>query len=503
MLTGTTPLARAGATAMKRVELSRPVRLALEAGVIREQDAVFDYGCGHGHDVEFLRELGHRADGWDPHHRPDADIKRADVVNLGYVLNVVEDPSDRVQALRDAWRLASRALVVAVRTVDEARFVSSAKEHVDGVLTGAETFQRFFRQSEARGYIDCSLEVQSIPLAPGVFVAFKDDAAEQEWLDSRATLRRRVRRLRRITEPRKTLRDEAYEQHREQLRPLEEFIAERGRLPADDEAACTTAVVEVFGSLPRAFQVIRHVADSPWWDAASEDRRNELLVRFALARLRRRPRFSALPESLQRDIKVLFGSYKAACKRADELLFSIGDPSAVKHAASASSIGKRTPEAIYAHVEAIDLLPSELRVFVGAADALIGQVPDATLVKAHLDKPRVSYLVYPDFDTDPHPALAESWVVDFRELDVRPHDYRGRENPPILHRKELFVAPDHPRFATFERLSVQEERHGLLDDAQSIGTRRAWSERLRESGWTLRGHRLVRVPGARVLAPGQ
>jgi DNA phosphorothioation-associated putative methyltransferase len=142
-------------------------------------------------------------------------------------------------------------------------------------------------------------------------------------------------------------------------------------------------------------------------------------------------------------------------------------------------------------------------VFIGAADALIGQVPEATLVKAHLDKPRVSYLVYPDFDTDPHPALAESWVVDFRELDVRPHDYRGRENPPILHRKELFVAPDHPRFATFERLSEQEERHGLLDDAQSIGTLRAWSERLRESGWTLRGHRLVRTPGAREPAPGQ
>ena len=488
---------------MKRVELSRPVRLALEGGVIREQDSVFDYGCGHGHDVEFLRELGHRADGWDPHHRPGADVRAAEVVNLGYVINVIEDPGDRIEALREAWRLARRALVVAVRTVDEARFVSSAKEHFDGVLTGAETFQRFFRQSEAREYIDECLHVRSIPLAPGVFVAFKDDAAEQEWLDSRAALRRRVRRLRRINEPRKTLRDEAYEQHREKLRLLEEFIAERGRLPADDEAEWTTAVIEVFGSLPRAFQVIRHVADSPWWDDAAEDRRNELLVRFALARLRRRPKFSALPEPLQRDVKVLFGSYRTACTRADKLLFSIGDPSAMNHAARASSIGKRTPEAIYAHVEAVDLLPSELRVFIGAADALIGQVPDATLVKAHLDKPRASYLVYPDFDTDPHPALAESWVVDFRELDVRPRDYRERENPPILHRKELFVAPDHPRFMTFKRLSDQEERHGLLDDAQSIGTRKAWSERLQEAGWSLRGHRLVRAPGAREIASGQ
>jgi DNA phosphorothioation-associated putative methyltransferase len=498
MAIGITPLTRAGATAMKRVEMSRPVRLALEVGVIREQDAVFDYGCGHGHDVRFLRDLGHHADGWDPHHRPHADLKQAEVVNLGYVLNVVENPTERVRALEAAWRLTRRALVVAVRTVDEARFVSSAKEHADGILTGAETFQKFFRQSEARSYIDGSLEVQSIPLAPGVFVVFKDDLAEQEWLDNRAALRRRVRRLRRIVEPRKTLRDEAYEQHRKLLRPLEEFIAERGRLPADGEAAWTTAVIEVFGSLPRAFQVIRHVAENSWWDAASEDRRGELLVRFALARLRRRSKFRVLPESLQRDVKALFGSYKEACTRADELLFSIGDPRVVQRAASASPIGKRTTEALYAHVDAIDLLPSQLRVFIGAADALIGQVPHATLVKAHLDKPRVSYLVYPDFDTNPHPALAESWVVDFRELDVRPHDYRDRENPPILHRKDLFVAPDHPRLTTFKRLTEQEEKHGLLDDAQSIGTRRAWSERLQESGWTLRGHRLVRLhePGS-------
>jgi DNA phosphorothioation-associated putative methyltransferase len=493
MATETTPLTRAGATALKRVELSRPIRLALETGIIRTQDTIFDYGCGHGNDIEFLGELGHRADGWDPHHRPDSDTKMADVVNLGYVLNVVENPTERVRALREAWCLTRRALVVAVRTVDEARFVSSAKEHADGILTGAETFQKFFRQSEARAYVDGSLDVQSIPLAPGVFVVFKNDLAEQEWLDNRAVLRRRVRRLRRIVEPRKTLRDESYEQHRELLRPLEEFIAERGRLPVDGEAAWTTAVIEVFGSLPRAFQVVRHVADNPWWDAAAQDRRSELLVRFALARLRRRANFGALPVSLQRDVKALFGTYKEACTRADQLLFSIGDAGAIKRAASSSPIGKRTPEALYAHVDAIDLLPSELRVFIGAADALIGQVPDATLVKAHLDKPRVSYLVYPNFDADPHPALAESWVVDFRELDVRPHDYRDRENPPILHRKELFIAPDHPRLMTFQRLSEQEAKHGLLDDAQFIGTRRVWLERLERAGWTLKGHRLLKL----------
>lgn len=491
-MSSTTALERAGTTAIKRVELSRPVRLALESGVIRPDDDVFDYGCGHGQDIEFLTELGHEASGWDPNHRPDVDLRGAAVVNLGYVLNVIEDPSARESALKSAWILAHRAIIVAVRTSNEKQFIASSSTHADGVLTGADTFQRFYGQAEARSYVDNILGVSVVPLALGVFVAFKDEGKEQEWLENRAALRRRVRRLRRIVEPRKTLRDEAYEKHRGVLRPLEEFIAECGRLPRHDEKPWTDRVIEVFGSLPRAFQVIRHVADTAWWDDAADDRRDELRIRFALARLRKRPKYSALPRGLQVDVKALFGSYKQACAEADELLFSIGDPEAVKEAVRSSSVGKRTPEGMYVHVEAIDLLPPPLRVFVGAADTLIGSVPDATLVKVHLEKPRVSYLVYPDFEVDPHPALAESWVVDFRQLDIRPYDYRGRANPPVLHRKDLFVSPDHSRYETFRRLSEHENRVGLLDKPVAIGTRDVWREHLQAAGWKLRGHRLVR-----------
>ena len=484
---------RAGATAIKRVEMSRPVRLGLEHGIIRPADDVFDYGCGHGHDVEFLAELGHEAHGWDPNHRPHTELRSAAVVHLGYVLNVIEDSYERSHALKEAWQLANRALIVAVRTTHEAKFVANSTEHADGLLTSADTFQKFYGQAEARAYIDDVLGIQSVPLAFGVFVAFKQDAAEQEWLENRAALRRRVRRLRRIVEPRRTLRDMAYETHRDVLRPLEEFIAQRGRLPTEKECNWTVRIIDVFGSLPRAFQVIRHVAQSPWWDDAAHDRRQELLVRFALARLRKRPKFTALPDSVQRDVRALFGSYKDACEQADDLLFSIGNPGTVSQAAGASPTGKRTPDSIYVHIDAIDLLPPPLRVFIGAAEALVGDVPEATLVKAHLNKPRVSYLVYPDFDTDPHPTLVESWVVDFHKLDVRLHNYRLRDNPPVLHRKDLLVAADHPRYPAFRRLTEQEERHGLLDEPMTIGTLDGWQRRLAETGWRLAGHRLVRI----------
>ena len=77
---------------MARTSLSRPVALALEDAVIRSGDSVFDYGCGRGGDVDRLNTLGFRTSGWDPTHAPDAPRREADVVNLGYVVNVIEEP---------------------------------------------------------------------------------------------------------------------------------------------------------------------------------------------------------------------------------------------------------------------------------------------------------------------------------------------------------------------------------------------------------------------------
>jgi hypothetical protein len=77
-----------------------------------------------------------------------------------------------------------------------------------------------------------------------------------------------------------------------------------------------------------------------------------------------------------------------------------------------------------------------------------------------------------------------------REIDCL--DYADSANPSILHRKETFVTPDHPLYARFARLTAQEEKHGLLDDSATIGTRDGWEARLKAAGFALRGHRVVR-----------
>ena len=72
-----------------------------------------------------------------------------------------------------------------------------------------------------------------------------------------------------------------------------------------------------------------------------------------------------------------------------------------------------------------------------------------------------------------------------RELDC--YDYAASTNPPILHRKETFLPPGHPLLAKFARLTQQEEKHGLLDDTATIGTRERWERRLAERGFRFAG----------------
>ena len=128
-------------TAMRRTSWSRPVSLGLTHNVIREDLSFFDYGCGHGDDLAGLEAMGIRAQGWDPYHRPDVARVPSDVINLGFVLNVIEDPSERADVLRSAYALATKTLIVSVR-VD--RSLSDAESFGDGVLTKRNTFQKLY-----------------------------------------------------------------------------------------------------------------------------------------------------------------------------------------------------------------------------------------------------------------------------------------------------------------------------------------------------------------------
>lgn len=470
-------------TALERTALSRPMAVAVQDGTVTTETSVFDYGCGRGGDVRRLQAMGVPASGWDPAFAPSAVRGEADVVNLGYVVNVIERPDERAAALSEAWRLARRVLVVAARLEWESRYLRGTA-HADGLVTGKGTFQKLFRQDELQAWIDGTLGARAIAAAPGIFYVFRHDADAQRYLSDRVRNR--------TAPPNPRLSEQLYESHRPLFDDLAGFVAARGRLPREGEWARGAEVKAALGSVPRAFAVLRRVTGNERWQQIVEERRRDLLVYLALTNFGGRPSFSGLPPELQYDVRELCGSYKQAITQADRLLFAAGNREVVDASARASTVGKLTVEALYVHTSALPGLPPVLRVYEGCGRALAGTVDEANVLKLHRQKAQVSYLAYPGFDREAHPALATVVVARLGKLDLTFRDFRESANPPVLHRKECFVAPDYGGRDKFERLTRQEERAGLLDDSSSIGLADGWDARLRTAGYRISGHRLVR-----------
>ncbi len=470
-------------TAIRRNELSKPVRTAIEDQLISERTTVLDYGCGHGDDVRNLGTLGVKCVGWDPELRPNAMISPSDVVNLGYVVNVIEDPEERIEVLQSAWNYTRQTLVVAARVDGDAESTGQ-KRFRDGCLTRLGTFQKFFEQSELRDWIEANLGQPPVAAAPGIFYVFRSDEQRHLFVSSR--YRRRLRA------PSPRMSDLVFEKHKPLFEMLMSFFTSRGRLPAPGELAGGEQIINELGSFKRAFAVVRRVTGTEQWEAISGERRKDLLVFLALAMFPRCPELRAFPAVLQHDIRAFFSAYGNARSEARNLLFSVGKMDLIDSVCQETRQGKLLPEGLYVHTAGINLLPPELRVYEGCARVLAGRVEGATIVKFSRREPKITYLLYPNFDTDPHPELAASLRVHLQTLKLTYQEFDGACNPFILHRKEALVPPEYPLREKFARLTKREEEEGLFDSPETIGRKDHWQALLAGKGLRLRGHQLVR-----------
>lgn len=477
------PIAR-HKTAIRRPSFSLPIKCLLRDGLLNASTTMFDYGCGHGKDLKLLSDMDIRCAGWDPVLRTETKRERADVVNIGYVINVIEDARERSAALRSAWDLCQQLLVVAAR-VQFAAPDAPQKEFADGVLTSRGTFQKYYNQHELRAYLESELGGDAIPAAPGVFYVFKDESAKQQFIATRYH--------RRISVPRRRISELLFEQNLDILEPLMQSVTALGRLPGPEEFPRATNVIERLGSLKRAFQLIRRVTNEEPWEHIAKRRTEDLLVYLALSRFQRRPRISQLPASIQRDIKAFLKSYRTACGQADALLFRAGDPKAIDEACRRADVGQLADNALILHRSALDYVQPILRIYEGCARALVGEIDDANVIKLHRFSGKVSYIAYSDFEKDPHPPLRLRVKVALPTLAVDYFDYSEWEDPPVLVAKESILHRDHQLYPRFSRLTSQEIKHQIFGGAVPQIRRSELARRLRDKGLALRGHRLVRL----------
>ncbi len=152
--------------AQKRHKLSSPITAALGAGILTRADTLLDYGTGRGDVPRILNDTGYYASGFDPYYFPNNAIAPADVVNLSFVLAVIEDPTERDQVLKTAWSLTQKHLIVS------AQVQHSRGEEVwgDGFITKWGTFAKYWSSPEFREYVESVLEQKAQRLTKGVFV---------------------------------------------------------------------------------------------------------------------------------------------------------------------------------------------------------------------------------------------------------------------------------------------------------------------------------------------
>ncbi|RKS78668.1 DNA phosphorothioation-associated putative methyltransferase [Actinomadura pelletieri DSM 43383] len=466
-------------TAISRDGLSVPARQAILDKQVLSGRSVLDYGCGRGGDVRLLRQMGCEVVGWDPFYNPDAGLDPADVVLLTYVLNVIEDPVERRRTLERAWDLASTVLIVSARLVWERSKVNGVAVG-DGVLTRRQTFQHLFTASELRAYVEEVVGVRAISASPGIIYSFKNDTARLSYLAQRV------------------MSDEqwlASEDTASAIAALIDHVERRGRLPRLEEMPLPTA--QLLGDL-RPSEVRRLVNDSvePVKVAAAAKRTTlSTLLFLAVELFNGRGPFTSLPITVQLDIRAFFSSYREACQRADRLLFKLRDDTYVRGAMNASSVGKLTPTALYVHQRAVDQLPTVLRLYEHCASIAAGRPHAWTIAKLHHQGRAVSWLDYPDFDSDPHPRLLTSYHVDLGSFETAHRSYSASDNRPLLHRKHEFLHPDDPDAGKYRRLTQAEVRAGLYENPHLIGTESGWETELLRCGRALRGHRLVRRHG--------
>lgn len=484
-------------TALSRDRLSAPVRFLERSGYLNGSFSVFDYGCGRGDDLKHLGEMNVPSNGWDPHYRPSDPLLTADFVNLGFVINVIEDLAERQFALTNAFSLARTAMVVAAMLVSDQR--KEGHPYRDGYITTRGTFQKYYEQHELQSFIDGVLDESPIPLGPGVFIVFKSKAAEASFLASRvrSESRSRLRFAMSGAHQPRTNRGtpELRPKQRECLNALWSQMLDFGRAPVESEIPVRSVLTEQFGSLRSALRAIKDEFDLDQIEQSAIQRRDEILVMLAIHHFRRAKRPVVLEGRLKNDIVGLFGTVRAAQQGAMKLIASLSQRECLETATESSlqrGLGSRVEsKGLVIHRSLITRLPPELQVTIWAASLLADGLDACDLLRIHEGVEAVSFYQYDGFDNDPLPALRHQCKVNLKRQKATDRFVARAEDVRLI-AKSRFLNEESPRF---EEADQFDRRLFIIDDFDPTQLHIEWktlAPRLREALYEIVGHKLVR-----------
>ncbi|CCK76815.1 conserved hypothetical protein [Oleispira antarctica RB-8] len=485
-------------TAISRDKLSTPMLLLAQRGYLNGDYSVLDYGCGKGDDIRELEAHNIECIGWDPVHSPDTDIQPCDIVNLGFVINVIEDKEERQETLKIAYAHCQKIILISAMLGNE-KIYERFKPYKDGVLTQRNTFQKYYYQAELQSYLELALEENAIALGPGVFVIFKDKVEEQRYLLERQKSRKSWRQL---SQPVKAITQkqskDIYSKHKILLEDFWYTCLELARVPQNDEFDLSDQIRQICGSHIKAFSTCIHIYEQDSFDLAQQARKDDLLVYFSLGFFKKRDSYTRMPQSLKRDIKIHFNKYSEAREAGLELLHNLNSPELIYNQcvnASTSINNSYLDEqhSLTINKDKLNELPKELRVYVGCATQLYGELDNVNLIKIHIRSGKVTLMVYEGFNELPIPLLKERIKINMRTQEIDFFDYFGEFTPQPLYNKSLFMSESDKDYK--KQLSFEKRLSDLgIKTSGYIGLpKKALEATLRQAGVKLKGYRLCKI----------
>lgn len=480
-------------TALQRYEPSRPLKSLLENELLSGK-SFFDYGCGYGDDIRVLEKLNINASGWDPYFQPEAIKVQSQVVNLGYVLNVIEDPLERIEALKEAFSLCTELLVVSVMHEHQENY-NTITPYNDGLITKINTFQKYYKQEEISSYLELTLDTEPMAIGLGLFYVFKAEEAKQDFIAR--TVRRRLDwtqlRVRERKNREYTPRLSKYEKHQGLFDSFWHICLELGRLPLAGEFEFFDELRRVSGSIPKALEIAQDNFEPSDFERARLSRIDDLLVYFCMTQFRKRIPFIRLSKSLQTDIKQFFGSITDLERTSLDLLMQVGDTTQISEACRTVSFGRLDKDFLQFHSSYVNQLPLLLRIYVGCGSILYGQVKDADVIKIHKSTGKLSLMFYDNFWKKGHPELKLRVKLKLRGQSVDVFEYQANSGSvQLLYEKDSFLDENHPEFHKFSKLTESEMKAGLLRFKGYGPNKDDWEALLAEKGLKVVGHRLLK-----------
>jgi len=495
-------------TALSRSSISAPIQLLISHGLITESVDVFDYGCGRGDDLKALKETGVKCSGWDPHFANENCPLPADIVNLGFVINVIEDPAERVEAIQKSYDLARIALVVSVMLYSKDR---PGKPYRDGFVTSRNTFQKYFIQDEFKDYLENILNVEPHMIGPGIAIIFKDKEKEQRFLVSKyrsSNIARRlmgarlspktsrVQNLRLSRTPRISKANRLAEELHPTLESLWAQTLDLGRFPEPFEISNLEILLEKL-SLSRAKRLISTLFDQNLLNKAAQTRANEIKLFFLSRHFAKKSAFKEFDLRLKTDIKHFYGDYKTANKEALKLLLASANPDEIRNAceeAAAEGLGwlEENSHSLQIHTNLVERLPVVLRAYVACGLILWDSLSDFQLIKIHVLSGKLTLLQYLDFETQAIPLLIKRIKINIPKLDYDFFEYEESTfpPPPLLY-KSRYMHEDIDGYAEQVEFDEKLEATGVLYDFDHPPNLRQIQEKLSAQRLEISGLNLI------------